>query len=126
MNSAYKHLDSKLKVAELTLGQWCGLMVGVAVAILWGFYLSPLGTYLTVGTAVYLGAVPASFALMSSFYEVNLGVVLLSAIKWMRLDGTFMPGPGADAEGYVVRHEQIEDDPKVALANLDPAALWES
>ncbi len=126
MNSAYKHLDSKLKIAELTLGQWFGVMVGVAVAIVWGFYLSPLGTYLTIGTAVYMGAVPAGLALMSTFYEVDVAIVARSAITWLRLDGQFLPGPGTGATGYVVRAERSEEDAAASLSTLDLAALWES
>jgi hypothetical protein len=125
VNSAYKHLDSKLKIAELTLGQWFGLMVGVAVAIVWGFYLSPLSPYLTMGTAVYMGAVPVGLALMSTFYEVDVAIVARSAITWVRLDGQFMPGPGSDASGYLVRIERPEEDAATSLSTLDLAALWE-
>jgi hypothetical protein len=127
MNAAYKHLDTKLKIAELTLGQWFGVVLGIGIAFMWGFYISPLGTYITIATAVYLGAVPAGFALMSTVFEVNLGVVLRSAVSWVRLDGRFAPGPGPGAEGYVVRADPVDEhDQRAALANLDPAALWET
>ena len=126
MNSAYKHLDSKLKIADLTLGQWFGVMVGVAIAILWGFYVSPFGSYLTLGSAVYIGAIPAGIALMSTFYEVDVAVVARSAITWSRLDGQFMPGPGSDARGYIVRDDRPGEDATTSMSTLDLAALWES
>jgi hypothetical protein len=127
MNQAYKHLDTKLKLAELTIGQWLGVVLGLGVSLMWGFYVSPFGTSITIGSAVYLGAVPISFALMSTVFEVNLGVVLRSAISWVRLDGRFVPGAGPRVEGYFVRPDQREkDDVKATLATLDPAALWDS
>lgn len=127
MNSAYKHLDNKLRLAGLALGQWFGVMVGVGLAILWGFYVSPLPTYPTIGSAVYLGAVPAGLALLSTFYEIDVGIVMRSAIVWWRLDGRFIPGAGPQTQGYVVCDERIDErDTAFALSNLDPAALWES
>lgn len=127
MNTAYKHLDTKLRIASLTVTQWSALVVGVGVAILWGFYLSPLGTYLTIGTAVYAGAVPASFALMSTFYEIDLGTVVVSALRWTRLNGRFLPGPGEQAEGYVVRHDDPDaTNTAAAVSGLDLSALWDS
>jgi hypothetical protein len=127
MNSAYKHLDTKLKVADLTIGQWLGLALGVAIAIVWGFYLSPLGMLPTAGTAVYIGAIPAGLALMSAFYEVELWLVMRSAVRWRRSDGRFVPGPGPDTHGYVVREDQLSaPESGVALSNLDLTALWES
>jgi hypothetical protein len=127
MNSAYKHLDAKLKLAELTLGQWCGVTIGVGVAIIWGFYLSPFGMYLTAGSAVYLGAIPAGFALMSTFYEIDLWVVIRSAVGWARLDGVFAPGAGQPTPGYLVRDVPADADRLDGRGPaLDLAALWES
>jgi hypothetical protein len=127
VNSAYKHLDSKLKIAELTIGQWLGLSSGVAIAIIWGFYLSPFGMFLTAGTAVYLGAIPAGLAFMSAFYDVDLWIVMRAAVTWSRLDGKFMPGAGGSVEGYVVRDEPgDENDSSATLSTLDLRALWES
>jgi hypothetical protein len=33
MNAAYRHLESKTRIAELTLGQWAGIVLGVLVAV---------------------------------------------------------------------------------------------
>jgi hypothetical protein len=127
MNTAYKHLDSKLRIADLTLGQWVGIIVGVGVGVVWGLYLSPLGTYLTLATAVYLGAIPAAAALLASMSEFHLWLLLRSAFPWRRLDGRFVSGPGSSARGYVVSEDADGRDTRSGsgpVRELDPAALW--
>jgi hypothetical protein len=127
MNTAYKHLDSKLRIAELTVGQWVGIIVGVGVAVLWGLYLSPLGTYLTLVTAVYLGGLPAAAAVLAAMSEFHLGLLIRSAIRWHRLEGRFVSGPGRTTRGYVVDDEPERRHPPTerrAMRELDPASLW--
>jgi hypothetical protein len=126
MNPAYKHLDSKLRIADLSMGQWFGLVLGLSVALLWGFQLSPLGAYLTIGTSVYLGAIPAGAAILAGYYEVNLGVVVRSALTWTHLDGRFVPGAGPPSPGYAVSPGRGARDSDLLQSTLDPAALWES
>jgi hypothetical protein len=128
MNSAYKHLDSKLKIAELTIGQWIGVILGMLIGIVWALYLSPLGQTLTITTAVYLAAIPIGAALSANFTEFNPALVIRSAIAWRRREGRFIPGPGASARGYVVLGDPAGEPPangSGALAELDFAALWE-
>lgn len=128
MNSAYKHLDSKLRVADLTVGQWIGVLFGVGLAIVWGVYLSPFGPTITLTSAVYVGALPAGAAMVGSFTELDPVRLVRSAIAWRRLQGRFSPGPGESASGYVV----IADSQRAAarrrreeLPELELASLWE-
>jgi hypothetical protein len=129
MNVAYKHLDSKLRIGELTIGQWAGVGLGVVIAGAWALYVRPpIGTTLTAVTAVYLGALPAGAALLASASEFNLFLILTSALRWRRRERRYIPGPGSGARGYV-----LEEDPtpaaaraaRPAVADLDISALWE-
>jgi hypothetical protein len=127
IHAAYKHLDSKLRIAELTIGQWAGVVLGVLVALLWGSYVSPFGTFLTLVSSIYLGALPAGAAMLASVSEFDLGVLIRSAIAWRRRDGRMLPGPGASARGYVVRadHEHERANRDQQAPELDLATLWE-
>jgi hypothetical protein len=127
MHVAYKHLDNKLRIAELTLGQWFGVILGAGVAIGWGMYLSPLGTYLTLISSIYLGSLPAGAAILASLSEFDLVLLVRSAIAWRRRDGRMSPGPGASARGYLVRPEPRDASarPDVETPELDLATLWE-
>src|SRR5438309_3871320 len=95
MNVAYKHLDAKLRIAELTIGQWLGISLGLGIGLVWGFFLSPLGAYLTLFTAIYLAAIPCGGVLAGALYEIDLFLVVRSAVRWLRLDGRFVAGAGA-------------------------------
>lgn len=125
MNLAYKHLDAKLRIAELSVGQWIGVLLGLGVGIAWGVYVSPFGSTVTLITAVYFGALPAGAAFAGNITEVSPWLVLRSALDWRRREGRYVPGPGRSAHGYLVTnaaaHERAHA-PRPAEADL--ATLW--
>ena len=128
MNTAYKHLDSKLRIAELTIGQWLGVLLGLGLAIAWGVYVSPFGPTLTVSSSVYVGAIPAGAVLLSSATELDPALLIRSAVAWRRMDGRFVPGPGHSASGYVVtgdRHREAARRRREASPPPALATLWE-
>jgi hypothetical protein len=129
MNLAYKHLDAKLRIAELSVGQWIGIVIGLGVGIVWGVYLSPFGATPTLVSAIYLGALPAGSALVGNVTSVSPWLIVRSAVDWRRRDGRFLPGAGAEAHGYVVvpdpsarRSARAVD----AEDGGDLASLWET
>jgi hypothetical protein len=128
MNIAYKHLDAKLRIADLTVGQWIGIILGVGLAVVWGLYLSPLGEYLTLITSIYFGAVPALAAVFASTSDFDVWLMIRAAWRWRRLDGRFASGPGDAARGYVVRGQAEEPErrsPRTRVKELELASLWE-
>jgi hypothetical protein len=128
MNSAYKHLDSKLRIAELTIGQWVGVMIGLGLAIAWGVYVSPFGPTITLTSSVYLAALPSGAVLVGSFTELDPMRLIRSAIAWRRLEGRFAPGPGKSASGYVVIADSQSEATRrrqESVSELELGALWE-
>lgn len=129
MNQAYKHLEAKLRVGELTVTQWIGLFVGAVTALMWGLYVSPFGTSVTIFSACYIGGVPAAAIFLATMSEVDVLVIARSAIRWRREEGRYLAGPGPATDGYVVRADEQEralQGNNGRLADLDLAALWES
>lgn len=126
MNIAYKHLDAKLRIAELSIGQWITIAAGAATAITWGLYLSPLGPTLTLVSAIYLGMLPTGAALLSNVTSVSPSTIVRSAFGWHRRDGRFMPGPGEDVQGYVVVEPQAGARDRHAAGDADLTSLWET
>ncbi|NLT06141.1 MAG: hypothetical protein GXY03_07500 [Solirubrobacterales bacterium] len=126
MNIAYKHLDAKLRIAELGIGQWLAVLAGVGLAIVWGTYVSPFGPMLTLTTSIYLAAVPAGAALLANVTEFDAWLMLRSALAWWRSDGRYVPGPGESATGYLVSGGAVDDgaEARWLAAELDAAALW--
>ena len=126
LNIAYKHLDSKLRIGDLTVVQWLGIFAGVVLAVVYGNYVHPFGTMLTLMSAVYVGGIPVAAVLLAGFSEFDVMLVIGSAARWRRMDGRFVPGPGDPTEGY--RLDDVGEEPQRAedagLAELDLDRLW--
>jgi len=129
VNAAYKHLEAKLRVGEFTLGQWAGLVVGAITALVWGFYVSPFGTSLTLFTACYIGGVPAAAIFLATISEVDMWLLVRAAVRWRREEGRYLAGPGRDTGGYVVRADErphAAPGQATQLEALDLEALWDA
>lgn len=127
MNTAYKHLDSKLRIAELSVGQWIALLSGLTIAVVWGLYVSPFGPTLTLVSSIYAVALPGAAALFASLTEFDPWLLIRSAVAWRRLDGRFAAGPGGAARGYAVHEDEAGQggqNPRQRLEELDLSALW--
>jgi hypothetical protein len=127
MNLAYKHLDSRLRIAELSIPQWIAVLAGVGVAVIWGMYVSPFGPSLTLVSAIYLGALPAGAAILASSTEFDLWLLVRSALAWRRADGRYARGAGDGAHGYALRENADELALRQRRRNaieLDLESLW--
>jgi hypothetical protein len=124
IHRAYKHLDSKMRVAELTLGQWGGVFAGLMLGIGYAYFLHPLGTMFATVTAVYLGGLPAAAALLAGFSEFDAWLLLRSALRWRRMNGRHLPGPGLSTPGYRIEEQEIGIRERDRLSTIDPASLW--
>ena len=126
MNTAFKHLDAKLRIADLTIRQWVGMLAGVMIALLYADLLHPFGTMGTMVTAVYIAGIPIAAVLVGGFSDFDIWLVLRSALRWRSTDGRYLPGPGVPTDGYRV-HAPVEDPfypDQEELRELDLAGLW--
>ena len=84
---AYKQLEAKTRIADLTLGQWVGVVAGVLCALVVIAWLKPFGTYANLVLGVYLGGIPITIALVVSVGEFDVwllvrGGVAVVAGRW--------------------------------------------
>jgi hypothetical protein len=125
MNTAFKHLEAKLRFGELSVGQWAGVVAGVLFGLLFAQYLSPVGGLWGAVIGVYLGAIPASAAFFASLSEFDLWGLVAAAVRWRREPGRYLPGAGTTARGYVLiggtAHPHQTGDP----GPIELEALWE-
>jgi hypothetical protein len=125
MNVAFKHLESKLRFGELSVGQWASVLAGALFALAWAQYLTPIGGVAGLVIGVYVGAIPAAAAFFAGLGEFDLWALLLAAVRWRARPGRFVPGSGRDARGYALQADDGIDAQPPAAAVLDMAALWE-
>jgi hypothetical protein len=123
VNVAFKHLEAKLRFADLSIGKWASVLGGVLFAFVFAEYLSPVGGMGGVIIGVYLGAIPASAAFFASLSEFDLWGLIASAIRWQRRDGRYAPGAGQSACGYALLADD-QDELHPSAVDLDLEALW--
>ena len=123
MNAAFKHLEAKLRFADLSIGQWASVLGGVLFAFVFAEYLSPIGGMGGVIIGVYLGAIPASAAFFASLSEFDLWGLVGAAVRWHRRDGRHVPGAGESALGYALLADE-PDELRSGAFDLDLEALW--
>jgi hypothetical protein len=127
VNVAYKHLDSKLRIGELTVLAWIGVILGVACGIAWGVYISPFGPTLTLTLGIYVAALPIGAAVLASVTEFDPWLIVRSAVAWRRLEGRFVPGGGDCARGYLVvegSDSRTGHSAPRRVHELDLGSLW--
>lgn len=125
MNLAYKHLEAKLRVAELSLGQWAGVALGGLSAIAWGLYVSPFGSTLTLISAVYIGGLPAGGFVLAGVSELDVWLLVRSAVAHRRSPGRYRPGPGTGT-GYRVLPDVAPGVSRaISSSPVDPVELWD-
>jgi len=124
VNTAFKHLEAKLRFGELSVGQWAGVLAGVLFGLVFAQYLSPVRGLWGAVIGVYLGAVPASAAFFASLSEFDLWGLLGAAARWRRNPGRYLPGPGTRAHGYCLT-EETGADYAVLTDRLQLDGFWE-
>jgi|SRR5450755_4681285 hypothetical protein len=123
MNAAYRHLESKTRIAELTLGQWAGIVLGVLVAVAFAVVLKPFSGYVNFAVGIYIGGLPAAAVFLASISEVDFWLLGRSAMRFHRADGRYLPGPGQRARGYTIHTAARATD---GGGRLDLGALWDT
>jgi hypothetical protein len=121
VNAAYRHLEAKTRIAELTLGQWAGILLGVLVAVAFALVIKPFSGYANLALGIYIGGLPTAAVFLASISEVDVWLTARAALRFHRADGRYLPGGGRRARGYTIR---TAESASRAAAALDLGALW--
>jgi hypothetical protein len=123
--SAYKQLEAKTRIGELTLAQWVGVIAGVLCALMVIAWLRPFGTYVNLVLGVYLGGIPVTIALVVSVGEFDVWLLVRAAWRWWRADGRYCAGPGSTAGGYQITGAVVSGA-RIGPTAIELERLWES
>lgn len=126
MNPAFRYLEHKLRIGELTIAQWVAIALGVFAAGVWATQISPFGGWVTAFTSAYMAMVPACVAFVVGATELDIKHELRQFVRWHRTPGRFLSGPGAATDGYVLVADPT-DERRAAreTPELDLAQLWD-
>ena len=124
MNPAPAHLESKLRFFwDLSIVQLAAAFVGIMLGFTWAKF-GPLHGMAAALTGTYIAALMVIPVFVASQTDLDLGGLLVGALRWRRLDGRYVPGAGGQANGYLLlaRGEPGVDG---AASGLDLDDLWE-
>jgi hypothetical protein len=127
VKSTYKHLEDRLKIGELTPMQWFSIFAGVSIGLVWAMWISPLPTLLTIGTAFYIGGVPALLGFFAGAAEFNLAQTIGARMAWRRNPGRYGPGGGEPRPPYLVKPDPREarQQARQTASTPDLLHLWD-
>jgi hypothetical protein len=103
VHPTYKHLEGKLRFGSFSLGQWAQITTAALVAVVFGVYVSPFGTGVTVFVSILAAGLPVAVAYGAMGLEFSVGQFVAAAWRYWRSPRRYLPGPGSSAIGYVVR-----------------------
>ena len=126
VNPTYKHLDSKLRLSGLSLGQWAQVLVAVLAAIVFGVYLSPFPTAPTIWLSVFVAGLPVAVSYGAMGLEFSVGQFASAAWRWWREPRRYLAGGGASGTGYVVEAERSGPSETDETMSVGPSEdLWD-
>jgi hypothetical protein len=121
VHPTYKHLEDRIRLGGLTLGQWAQLL-GCALAAYALSTLLPLPGSWSLSVAVTVCGLPAAAAI--AFMSADFDVVGLAraAVRWRRGPRRYI----ACAAGEVrSREARRPSESRRSLSPFDPEALWD-
>jgi hypothetical protein len=127
MRAAPAHLESKLRFWDLSVGQIAAAFAGIMLGVAWAKFLSPLHGMWGAMSGAYIAALPVIPVFVASQTELDLGGLVVGAVRWRRLEGRYLPGAGETAPGYLLWDEHTDIGPGVGAEFLQPwlGALWD-
>jgi hypothetical protein len=122
----YKHLEAKLRLGSLSLGQWVQITAAGAAAAVFGVYVSPLPTSATIFVSIVGAGMPVALSYGAMGLEFSVADFAVAAWRYWRSPRHYMAGAGEPGSGYVVLREPqatTSDDRAPHLGEREP--LWD-
>ena len=130
VNPTYKHLEAKLRLGGLRLGQWFQLVLAGGVAVVFGMYVSPLPAGPTIALSVFVAGLPVSVSFAALGLEFSVRGFIAAVWRWARAPRRYVPGAGALGAGYIVTAAEPDQAPvagavDIAASRRRIAELWD-
>lgn len=107
----YKHLESRLRIGAFTLGQWAQVTIAAVAAAVFGGYVSPLPTQVTIFVSVLLAGFPVAVSYGAMGLEFSVSAFIRAGWAFWHQTRTFPAGPGQPTLGYLL-HEDSAAAPR--------------
>jgi hypothetical protein len=121
----YKHLEGRLRLGAFSLGQWAQITgAGVAAAV-FGGYVSPLPTQLTIFVAIVGAGLPVAVSYGAMGLEFSVAQFARAGWRYWRDPRRYLAGAGAPSVGYVVLAQPVAAITAGADQPREGELLWD-
>jgi hypothetical protein len=113
VHPTYKHLEAKLRLGAFSLGQWAQIGLAGVLAAVFGVYVSPLPSTVTIFVSIVGAGLPVAVSYGAMGLDFSVGQFVGSAWRYWRSPRQYLPGAGTTAVGYVVEPTPAADASEV-------------
>jgi hypothetical protein len=103
----YKHLEGRLRLGAFSIGQWAQITVAGVAAAMFGGYVSPLPTQMTIFVAIVGAGLPVAVSYGAMCLEFSVAQFARAGWRYWREPRRYLAGAGRPSLGYVVPAEPI-------------------
>jgi hypothetical protein len=123
----YKHLEARLRIGAFSVGQWAQIAGAGAAAAVFGGYLSPFPTQVTIFVSIVGAGLPVALSYGAMGLEFSIAQLARAGWRYWRQPRRFLAGPGTQVTGYVVLTlPVVTPAPPVGAGQQHPGeALWD-
>jgi hypothetical protein len=123
----YKHLEARLRLGAFSLGQWAQITAAGAAAAVFGGYLSPFSTQVTIFVSIVGAGLPIAISYGAMGLEFSVAEFVRAGWCYWHQPRRFLAGPGGRTVGYVVLADaQRPDITRASEARTSEGALlWD-
>jgi hypothetical protein len=123
----YKHLEARLRLGAFSLGQWAQITAAGVAAAVFGGYLSPFSTQVTIFVSIVGAGLPVAVSYGAMGLEFSVAEFVRAGWRYWQQPRRFLAGPGEPTVGYVLladlrRHDTARSD---EVATSEGALLWD-
>ena len=104
----YKHLEAKLRLGAFSLGQWAQITAAGVAAALFGGYVSPLPTQMTIFVSIVAAGFPIAVSYGAMGLEFSVAQFTRAGWRYWREPRRFLAG-GGPSVGYIVLADPVAD-----------------
>jgi hypothetical protein len=123
----YKHLEARLRLGAFSLGQWAQITAAGIAAALFGGYLSPFPTQVTIFVSIVGAGLPVAVSYGAMGLEFSVAQFVRAGWGYWRGPRRFLAGAGEPTAGYAVLADPLQHRSTQAAdsAASDGALLWD-
>ena len=123
-HTTYKHLEAKLRLGSFSVGQWAQITAAGIAAAVFGVYVSPLPTGMTVFVSIVGAGMPVALSYGAMGMEFSVAQFARAAWRYWRCPRQFLAGPGDNGLGYVVA-QPVDPHPTTPAPVDEREPIWD-